>query len=179
MSAMPSTLTFVDVETTGLDPERHEIVEIGLVLANAATLEEIGAFSARVAPERLEDADPGALVVNGFTAEAWAGALPLRSALELALPMLAGSMLAGHNVGFDRSFLSAAFQRAGMPMPAYKYSLDTASMAWPLLRSGRIPRLSLDALAAYFGLTRESPHRALADARCALEVARRLSEVTR
>jgi oligoribonuclease (3'-5' exoribonuclease) len=28
-----NNLAFIDLETTGLDPEKHEILEIGLVLA--------------------------------------------------------------------------------------------------------------------------------------------------
>lgn len=40
MSALPGTITFVDVETTGLDPERHEIIEIGVVRAALAPAPE-------------------------------------------------------------------------------------------------------------------------------------------
>lgn len=171
---LPATIAFIDIETTGLDPERHEIIEIAVVIADARTLALQHAVSYRAAPERIEDAEPEALAMNGYTPEAWADALPLRSALSLALPMLEGATIAGHNVPFDLAFIEKGCHRAFLPMPQSKYRLDTASLAWPLLHAGHIEKPSLDALARFFGLKRPHPHRALADARCALDVAREL-----
>ncbi|MBC7174050.1 MAG: hypothetical protein H5U40_16530, partial [Polyangiaceae bacterium] len=94
-----------------------------------------------------------------------------------AAPLLDGALIAGHNVGFDWDFLEAGFRRAGLVLPSVDYHrLDTASLAWPLVVTGELQSMSLDAVAKLFGLDRPHPHRALADARCALEVARRLVE---
>ncbi|MGI5865486.1 MAG: exonuclease domain-containing protein [Myxococcales bacterium] len=170
-------LVFVDVETTGLDPERHELIEVAAVRVHPHTLEPIDHASVRIRPGSLADADPRALVVNGYTDEAWRDAVTLQAALRQVSPLLEGAVVAGHNVGFDWAFLSRGFARAGLPLPAVDYHrVDTASLAWPLLAGAEIDSLSLDAVCAALGLSRPTPHRALADALASLEVARRLRD---
>ena len=173
--APKTTIAFVDLETTGLDPSRHEILEIGVVRVDARTLEVLAEHEVLVMPERLGDAQLDALAINGFTTAAWERALPLRDALREVSPLLEGALIAGHNVGFDWSFLEAGFRRTGLALPNVDYHrLDTASLAWPLVVTGELPSMSLDPLAKLFGLERPNPHRALADARCSLAVARKL-----
>jgi DNA polymerase-3 subunit epsilon len=170
-------LAFVDLETTGLDPSRHDIVEVAVIRVDARSFEVLAEYHTLVAPERLEDAQPEALAICGFSKAAWTNASSLRDALLAVAPLLEGALVAGHNAGFDWAFLEAGYRRAGLALPRVDYHrLDTASLAWPLVASGELTSLSLDSLATLFGLDRPRPHRALADARCALEVARRLSE---
>ncbi len=170
-------IAFVDLETTGLEPSRHEILEVGVVRVDACSLEVLAECETLVAPERLDDAQLEALAICGFSKAAWTNAAPLREALLAVAPLLEGALVAGHNVGFDWAFLEAGFRRAGLALPRVDYHrLDTASLGWPLFASGEVSSLSLDGLAGLFGLERPRPHRALADARCALEVARRLAE---
>lgn len=169
-------LAFVDVETTGLDPARHEILEVAVVRVDASSLEVLSEYTTLVAPTRLEDADPQALAICGFTRAGWSRAIPAAEALANVARHLDGALVAGHNVGFDWSFLEAGFRRAGLALPRVDYHrLDTASLAWPLHVAGHIPSVSLDEVAAFLGLERAKPHRALADARCSLAVAERLS----
>ena len=170
-------LVFVDVETTGLDPARHELIEIAAVRVDAHTLEPLDHASVRVRPSRLGDADPRALEVNGYSDAAWKDAVSLPTALRRVAPLLDGALVAGHNVGFDWAFLARGFERAGLPLPDVDYHrLDTASLAWPLVAGAEIESLSLDAVCTALGLHRPSPHRALADAMASLEVARRLRD---
>jgi DNA polymerase III epsilon subunit-like protein len=147
------------------------------VRVDARTLEVLDEHEALVAPERLDEAQLDALAINGFTKAAWEHALPLREALLEVAPLLEGALVAGHNVGFDWAFLEAGFRRAGLALPNVDYHrLDTASLAWPLVVTGELPSMSLDPLATCSGSSARRPHRALADARCSLEVARRLVE---
>ena len=174
--APASAITFVDLETTGLDFRRHEILEIGVIRADAKTLEVVAQCDVRVSPERLGDASPEALAIAGFSLEEWAEASTLEVALARVAPLFEGALVAGHNVGFDWAFLEEAFRQEELPLPEVDYHrLDTASLAWPLVATGELRSLSLDSVAAYLGLARPSPHRAMADARCSLEVARRLA----
>ncbi len=170
-------VTFVDIETTGLDRTRHEIVEVAAIRVDLHTLDIQSEYQTRVAPEHLDTADAEALSVCGFSSEAWQGAGTLRDALLSMDPLLDGALVAGHNVTFDWGFLEVGFRRAGLLLPRVDYHrLDTASLAWPLFATGEVASLSLDTLAQHFGLLRPRPHRALADARLALELARRLRE---
>ena len=58
---------FVDVETTGLDPSRHSVVQIAaLAVCKGKIVEEFNAFCQ---PNEGREIDQRALQVNGFTAE--------------------------------------------------------------------------------------------------------------
>lgn len=50
---MPNTerILFLDLETTGSDVEYDEIIEVGLILLDAKTLEEVGSFRSTVFPQ--------------------------------------------------------------------------------------------------------------------------------
>ena len=171
----PRTLAFLDLETTGLDPERHEILDIGVIRVRGDTLAEITHTDVRVRPERLANACPQALAISGYSERGWRHAAALREALIWISPYLKGASLAGHNVAFDRAFLDAAWERTGITPPAMDHhSLDTMMLCWPLLAAGVVESLSLGAVTDYLGLERPEPHRALADAESSLQVARRL-----
>lgn len=168
-------LAFIDLETTGLDPARHEILEIGVIRVDARTLTELDATDIRVHPTRLQDADPEALRLNGYSARRWENGANLPEALDWVAPLLVGATLAGHNVGFDRAFLEAAWRTTGGPPPDLDHHLlDTATLAWPLLAEGHVDSLSLLAVCQALGIGLCDPHRALSDAERSLEIARRL-----
>jgi len=176
VAARPSALAFVDIETTGLDAMTHEIIEVAVIRVDPRSLEVLAERSILVLPERIEVAQPEALAVSGYSKAAWTMAAPLRDALLTIAPLLEGALVAGHNVGFDWAFLEHGYRRAGLALPRVDYHrLDTASLAWPLVASGELSSVSLDEVATHLGLDRPRPHRALADARCSLEVARRLA----
>jgi DNA polymerase-3 subunit epsilon len=107
--APKTTIAFVDLETSGLDPSRHDIIDLGVVLVDARSLEVLDEHEALVMPERLGNAQLDALAINGFSTAAWECALPLREALLAVAPLLDGALIASHNVGFDWSFLEAGF----------------------------------------------------------------------
>lgn len=166
-------LAFVDVETTGLDHLKHELLELAVIRVDPYSMVIEEEYSTLVRPEHPETATAEAIAINGYTPEAWADAPGLIYALADAAPLLEGTMLAGHGVGFDHRFLVAGYQLARLPLRLGDYHLlDTASLAWPLLVRGEIDSLSLDAVCRALGIERPHPHRALADARCSLAVAR-------
>lgn len=165
-------LAFVDVETTGLVPVVHEIIEIGVIRVTAQ-LEELDWAEVQVKPSHPETADPEALQVNG-RGPPWGG-YELAEALEEVRPYLVGADMAGHFVEFDRAHLRAGWASAGVAEPQMgKHTLDTVSLAWPLLSRGLIQSRSLRAICTYLGISNDGAHSALVDARRSLEVARRL-----
>lgn len=172
---MPSCIAFIDLETTGLDPVKHEILQIGIVRVDARTLTIHSQIELKVIPVRIIDAEAKALEVNGYREELWIDAVPLRDALMTIRPWLKGAVLAGHNPSFDASFLAEGYRSEGVSAPGMDYhKLDTASLAWPLWRTGAIGALSLGPVCKHLGIDRPTPHGALADARASLEVARQL-----
>jgi DNA polymerase-3 subunit epsilon len=104
----------IDVETTGLNPYRHDrIVEITalLVSEDGAVVDE---FTSLVNPER----DVGPTHIHGLSASDVLQA-PLFS--EVATPLLEllrpAVALVGHNARFDLSFLNLEFRRLGIDLP--------------------------------------------------------------
>lgn len=59
-------IAFVDVETTGTDPTRHELLEIGCVVVSPDLQTITRTLSVRVIPTRIYDADPEALAIAGY-----------------------------------------------------------------------------------------------------------------
>ncbi|MBP6912721.1 MAG: hypothetical protein KBB86_02185 [Candidatus Pacebacteria bacterium] len=82
-------LAFIDVETTGLNPDKHELIQIGIVLADQTwegdkvTLKHVDEIELKIKPERISDADPQALRVNGYTPAEWIFAYSLPEAMKI------------------------------------------------------------------------------------------------
>ena len=106
-------LAFVDVETTGLDCLRHQVIEIAVQRCNMAGCPVAPPYVTKIKPsvEALAVAEERALEVNRYTPEEWEGA-PEES-LEVWRPVwnsLQDTFLVGQNVTFDRGFIERAFR---------------------------------------------------------------------
>lgn len=156
-------LIIIDLETTGLNPERHEIIEIGAVKPHTGEV-----FEVKVHPMRIKDAEQKALEINGYKKEEWEEAFLLPNALKL-LSIFVGNTrpyMMAYNVSFDRSFLEKAYKDCNLAYPFHYHHLDLLTLAWAKLPAGS--SLSLKNAALSLGLTpEESIHRALGGARCA------------
>ncbi|MBI3184694.1 MAG: hypothetical protein HYZ28_21365 [Myxococcales bacterium] len=176
----PRALAFLDVETTGLDPEVHALVEVAAIRVDARTLAVLDRIEARVIPPTDAPVTAEAARLNGYSPEAWADASPPAEVLPRLARVLGGSTLAGHNVAFDWAFVRAACRRAGLPPPAVDYHMvDTVSLAWPLFQRGEVASLSLRDLCPRFGVPNDGAHRAAADVERCLRVYAGLMEVWR
>ena len=166
-AAAPPQLVVLDTETTGLDPERDRIIDIGAVRLGP-DLEVRDRFVTLV--------DPGVPIPLFITRLAGIADTDVRGAPAFpeafaALRQFAGdAVLVGHNVGFDRDHLAAGARRAGLP-PLANAWFDTLEAA--LLLYPELDRHALAVLAAEFGIERQA-HRALPDAETAADVLRRL-----
>jgi DNA polymerase-3 subunit epsilon len=167
-------LAFLDTETGGLDVQANPLLAVGLAIVDPVTMAVLVRWSAKVLPA-WGTVHPRAAEVNGYTPEGWVDARPLGGALAELATLLTGCTPVGHNIQFDLGFLRAAYEHAGMPFPRVDYhSLDTMSLAWPLLASGRIASLSLNAVCTALGVSNEGAHDAAADVERTLAVARKL-----
>lgn len=170
-------LAFVDIETTGLDVIKHEIVEIGCVLATPE-LEVIEKFELKIKPEHIENADPTALKVNHYKEKDWQNALKEEEAIKIFSEKVKDCIMVGQNVSFDSGFLEHAFARNNLKNTMHYHKLDTISIAWA--KSHKMPDLdhfSLREMSKRFGIENENPHSALSDAYATYLLYKKLMEL--
>ena len=153
-------LAFVDVETTGLIPGYHEMIDIGIVITDLGG-EELGELFIRIQPEHPERTSEGARAVNEFDAERWRelDALATDAAIDRLVAFrddIAGErnvLMVAFNSPFDTAFLDHLFrsrERSWRELFHY-FVLDVPSMAWALGLRG----LTGSSLAAALGIDDE------------------------
>lgn len=165
-------LLFVDTETTGLDPAKHEILEIALIRTTPDGKDVKDKFSCRVFPEHIETAEPKALEVNKYSAEKWAKELCVEpgEVVDAIQAMGRNTTLVGHNVAFDESFLAPLFNRFNLRVPWTYHRVDTVALAWPLHALGELERLSLANVCQFLGIAAVPAHTAESDAEACRQV---------
>ena len=165
-------LVFLDCETTGLDPQVHEMIEVAAVVAHPnkngvpPTM-----FEAKIKPEHIERAHPKALEVNGYNEQEWENARPLQEVLPEFLSFLEGAVIGGQNTRFDVGFINAAIDRLGLAVRVDYHVLDVSTLAYEHLVPLGLKSLSLRKICDFLGIQPEPGiHRALNGAKRALDV---------
>ncbi len=155
----------LDLETTGLDPARDRVIEIGAV-----------AFTPDQVTSTLEQlVDPGrpvpdtVLRLTGIKQEELRGAAAPEVALRRLSEFIRGRQPVGHGARLDVEFLEAA----GLWDESQQIldTLDIARILLPAAGSHSLPLLSSE-----MGLTQPRPHRALDDADATRQLLLRLRE---
>ncbi len=143
----------LDLETTGLQPERDAIVEIGAVKFRDDEL--LDTWSSLVKPNRPLPHKIERL--TGITQNQVEGAPPLHSVLPALSRFIGEYPIVGHTIQFDLAFL----QRAGYAVSSP--ALDTFELACVLMPYAS--RYSLGKLMGELGIAFPVQHRALDDAK--------------
>jgi DNA polymerase-3 subunit epsilon len=147
-------LAFVDLEMTGLDPERDRVVEVCVVRVRGGAVE--GTIASLVCPpERIG----GSSEIHGLDAAALAGAPTFPEIADACLALLAGAVFVAHAAEWDAKFLAAEMRRAGRAWDVPPF-VDTLQLA---RRSFAFPSYSLDALCRRLAIDRGTAHRADSD----------------
>ena len=147
------SIVALDIETTGLNPDKDSIIEIGLVRFT----------NRRVDHEWASLVNPGKPIppfitqLTGITDQKVREAPPLRDVLTEVRDFVGDSPILGHSVRFDLSFL----RKYGLF--GLNDSLDTYELASVLLPC--VERYNLAALAQALSVPLPASHRALDDAR--------------
>jgi DNA polymerase-3 subunit epsilon len=165
---------FIDIETTGLNLLKNEIIEIGCVLTTP-DLKVIEEFELKIKPEHIETADPVALKVNHYNEEDWKLGTTLEKALKIFSKKVKDCIMVGHNVSFDAGFLEYIFNQYKIKNPMHYHKLDTISIAWAKMHNDpSLEHLSLHEMCLHFGIKNERAHSALPDARATYELYKQL-----
>lgn len=153
---MTQRIIVMDTETGGLDPQKHSLLQIGLMVC------EDGAVLDKIRINVTHDkyvTTPYALELNGIDLSTHEGPRP-KEAVEQVINFVKKhftnpAQVLGHNVSFDVGFLKVLFKKAEVDYDSvFSYRLlDTSSIARFLVFSGVIPSGgSLEQLANQFGI---------------------------
>jgi ATP-dependent DNA helicase DinG len=155
----------LDIETTGLDPQKDAIIEIGAVRFNHNRIEN--EWETLINPGRK--IPPFITQLTGINDHMVLEAPSIQDVLVDFQHFVGDFFILGHNVGFDLSFL----RRHGI----FKTNdtLDTYEIASVLLPTAS--RYGLSSLAQQLNIPIKANHRAMADARVTSEVYRSLYEI--
>ena len=157
----------LDIETTGLDPHRDAIIEIGAVKYDGNEI--VGKWQSLINPQRTI---PEMITQLTGIDNQMVAAAPLISAVIQDFADFVGDLpVIGHNISFDLAFLKLHHNFNNNPVN------DTFEIASVILPSA--PRYSLAALVDVLDIKNLSPHRAQEDADATLEVFLRLLEKAR
>lgn len=164
------TFCVLDLETTGLSPDRDRITEVGVVKTRRG--ETIGELSTLVHPGR--SIPPAVTAITGITDGMVSGHPRIEAVLPMLLEFLGDGVLVAHNASFDTRFLNAALQRHHHPGLSLEV-VDTAAVARRILRD-ELRSVKLSRLASHFRSPVTPDHRALTDARATVHVLHGLLE---
>lgn len=159
-------LVFVDTETTGLDPDRHHIWELAIIVrGDDGDTEHVLQL-----PADLSTADPAALRIGRFYdrhqwPETGEG---VREAAAMAARMLDGATLIGAVPSFDAAFVDRWLRTNGQ-CPTWHHRLRCVET----LTAAHLHRPDLGGLAECceaLGIVNAAEHTALGDARAARDI---------
>ncbi|QRR12788.1 DNA polymerase III subunit epsilon [Burkholderia sp. MS389] len=166
--ASEQPLVFVDLETTGGSSADHRITEIGVV--------EIGPLGVSTWTSLVNPGQAIPPFIQQLTgiSDAMVRDAPTFASLAPALfERLDGKLFVAHNASFDRGFLRAEFERAGLAFnPDVLCTVRLSRALFP-----RESRHGLDALIERHGLVPAARHRALADADLIWQFWRQLHDI--
>ncbi|MEJ2471869.1 MAG: exonuclease domain-containing protein [Desulfuromonadales bacterium] len=165
---IPEHLIFLDLETTGINPARERITEVGLCeVHNGRLVEE---WSTLVNPGK--PISPHIERITGITTAMVAEAPPFTAIADQLQKKLRGKTLVAHNARFDYGFLKSEFDREGIPF--HEKVLCTVKLSRALYPEQK--RHSLDEIIARHDLQVGSRHRALGDAQLIHQFFEKISE---
>lgn len=158
-----AALCAIDLELTGLDPARDEIVSFATVPIEGGRIRLRASLYRLVRPRRMPG--PETIRIHGLRSEDLAGAPSLGEVLGELLEAISGRALVVHVAEVEEAFLGPALQTAGVEL--LNPIIDTARLASELASRRGEPapeRIGLSPLARSLGLPVHRPHEADGDA---------------
>lgn len=162
-------ILFFDTETTGVDRNHDEIIELSMILMKGDLRHTV---TMRFRPQR--PITPEAMEVHGITHEDLAGCDLFKDHADaLHAKFMAADVIGGYNVEFDMDMIRAAFRREGIMEDVFdgKPIVDPYKL-WLKLE----PRTLSDAARVFLGRDIEDAHSAEADINATVDVVYAMKE---
>lgn len=161
-----------DIETTGLNPNIHEIIEIGAIKVRDEEI--VDRFSALIKP--IQPISDFITNLTGITNEMVENQPNEAEVLREFLSFIGDSkVLIGHNIdSFDFPFINRRLEVNGLPN-IRKQTIDTLTLARERISFQNISNHKLETVARYFHISGVQSHRALEDVITTWEIFKKLS----
>jgi len=152
----------IDLETTGLDFERDEIISIGAVQIKSGRIMTEENYYCEVRPKQV--LSPSSIRIHGIRAVDLESASPIESVLPEFAEKLRGRVVVAHAAWVENAFLKDHLKEANLDFS--KRLIDTAGLAriCKVVETDLDSEPSLEYLARALNLPVYSPHHALGDA---------------
>ncbi len=157
-----STFVVFDIETTGFSPKKNKIIEIGAVKMKDGEI--LDRFSEFVDPR--EPIPFHITKLTSITDDMVIGAPTRDEIIPRFVEFCKDSILVGHNVGFDISFINENCRQLGIDVDYT--TVDTMGLSRAFFP--RQAKHNLDALCKTLGVVNEHHHRAVDDAECTAKI---------
>jgi DNA polymerase-3 subunit alpha len=176
-----NNLIYLDVETTGLDPRKNDIIQIACIpVINGV---KMGSFNEFCQPINWENIEQEAVNVHGITE---AKMRTFQSPIDLADKLIAFARkfnvkftIAGYNANFDKSFVGSLFNKIGK---SAEYREIFSSDVHDVFRRAKavkdqlnISSLKLGKVCSALGIELNNAHDAFFDIEATIEVDKRLA----
>lgn len=161
---------FLDIETTGLDSEKDEIIEIGVL---SESLTEIKS-QWKTFIKNVKNLPQGVTELTGITYEMLQSGMELREALEKLNEIIRGKTIICYNATFDIKFLEKAYELCKV-----EFCVNRVVDLLPLARKrvSEVVNFKLETLAEYFEMEYNERHRAMEDCKILYQVYLKLNEI--
>lgn len=157
MSIEKEIFVCLDCETTGLDVENDQIIEIAI--AKFTFSEVLESFESLVNP--MIPIPESSTAIHHITMDMVDGKPTVDKVLPAVLKIVSNHIIIGHGVKFDIEVIAKAAQRFSIPTNIRNNrSLDTLRLA---RLYGESPVNSLEMLRKHFNIEDEGAHRAMSD----------------
>jgi DNA polymerase III epsilon subunit-like protein len=168
-------LAITDIETTGLDPKKYEIIEIGCVICDSDTFEIIETFDFKIKPLFPELGHPKAYECNGYNEEDWKDGITHTEAMQIYSEKTKDCVFVAQCVTFDYPFIEALSLDTGIKLQLNRYKFDIPSISWFKCKKD-LKKYSLKSMCEFLGIEPEPEiHRGINGAMKSYEVLKTLS----
>lgn len=152
-------IMFVDLETTGLDVNKHEILEVACLLVDGKTFKIKSKYYSKVKPTHIETATKEGLRIAQYNEDRWKEAKNIKTVLKEIVDFAPNAMVAGWKVDFDWNFLEKGIRKFKIKHSFDYHLIDVISLGYLYLwKKNKLEWLSLGTVAKELGIPIHPKH---------------------
>ena len=152
----PTSYIVIDVETTGLNPNTDEIIEIGAVkIKDSLKVDEFNTLvlTHKPIPSKVSE-------ITGITQDKINTlGVPISDVIVKMIAFIGDLPIVCHNASFDRNFIVEACKKENITFEPT--TIDTLSLARSVIKG--LVNYKLETLANHFSIVNDNPHRSMND----------------